>query len=51
MNKLLFLNKTTFNQLKDAASALLAHEKMTFLAELFSVELKFTIDNLKDWFS
>ena len=46
-----FFNKTTFSQLKDAASAVLAHEKSTSLAELFSVELKFTIDTLKDWFS
>ena len=47
-----FLNKTTFYQLKDAASAVLAREKSTSLAELFSVKLKFTInDTLKDWFS
>ena len=37
--------------MKDAASAVLAQEKSTSLAELFSVELKFTIDNLNDWFS
>ena len=30
---------------------MLAHEKLTSLAELFSVELKFTVDTLKDWFS
>ena len=47
-----FFNKTTFYQLKDAASAVLAREKSTSLAELFSVKLKFTInDTLKDWFS
>ena len=46
-----FFNKTTFSQLKDAASAVLAHEKSTSLAELFSVELKFTINTLKDCFS
>ena len=47
-----FFNKTTFYQLKDAASAVLACEKFTSLAELFSVKLKFTInDTLKDWFS
>ena len=46
-----FLNKTTFYQLKDAASAVLAHAKSTSLAELFSVELKFTADTLKEWFS
>ena len=45
-----FFDKTTFHQLKDAASAVLAREKSTFLAELFSVELKFTIDTLKAWF-
>ena len=37
--------------MKDAASAVLAREKSTSLAELFSVELKFTIDTLNDWFS
>ena len=51
MNTLLFFNKTTFCQLKDAALAVLAREKSTSLAELFSVELKFIIDTLKDWFS
>ena len=45
------LNKTTFYQLKDTASALLARKKSTSLAELFYVELKFTIDTLNDWFS
>ena len=34
---------TTFYQLKDAASAVLACEKSKSLDELFSVELKFTI--------
>ena len=43
-------DKTTFYQLKDADSAVLAREKSTSLAELFSVELKFTIDTLKAWF-
>ena len=38
-------------QLKDTASALLARKKSTSLAELFYVELKFTIDTLNDWFS
>ena len=41
---------TTFFQLKDEASAVLAREKSTSLAELFSVELKFTIDILNHWF-
>ena len=46
-----FFNKTNFYQLKDAASAVLACEKLTSLAELFSVELKFIVDTLKNWFS
>ena len=46
-----FFNNTAFFQLKDTASAALAREKSTSLAELFSVELRFTIDTLSDWFS
>ena len=46
-----FFNKTTFYQSKDAASAVLAREKSTSLAKLFSVELKFTVENLTEWFS
>ena len=46
-----FFNKTTFSQLKDAADSVLACEKSTSLVELFSVELKFTVDTLNDWFS
>ena len=46
-----FFTKTTFYQLKGATSAVLAREKLTSLAELFSVDLKFTINILKDWFS
>ena len=46
-----FFNKTTFYQLKDAAYAVLAREKSTSLAELFSVKLKFTVDTLNEWFS
>ena len=45
-----FYDKTTFYQLEDAASALIAREKLTSLTELFSVELKFTIDTLKACF-
>ena len=41
----------TFSQLKDAATSVLEREKSTFLSELFSIELKFTIDTLNDWFS
>ena len=36
---------------KNAASAVLVREKSTFLAEVFSVELKFTVNTLNDWFS
>ena len=46
-----FFNKTTFYQLKDAASAVLACLKSTYLAELLSVELKFTVDTLNERFS
>ena len=46
-----FFDRTTFYQLQDSSSAVLAHEETTSLAELFSVELKFTIDTLNDWFS
>ena len=46
-----FFNTTTFCYLKDAASAVLACEKSTSLAELFSIKLKFTMDTLTDWFS
>ena len=42
-----FFDKTTFYQLKDVAFAVLAKEESTPLAELFSAELKFTIDTLK----
>ena len=45
-----FFDRTTFYQLIDSASAVLAREKSTSLAELFSVELKFTIDTLNAWF-
>ena len=47
----LFFDKTTFYQLEDAASAVLACEKSFSLAELFSVELKFTVHTLNAWFS
>ena len=46
-----YFNNITFNQLKDAATAVLTREKFTSLSELFSVELKFTIDTLNSWFS
>ena len=43
--------KTTFYRLKDAVSAVLARKKSTSLAQLFSVELRFTAHTLNDWFS
>lgn len=46
-----FFNGVSFRQLKDAASAVLAREKSASLAELFSIELKFTVDTLKGWFN
>ena len=46
-----YFDKITESQLKDAVNAFLAHEKSTSLSELFSVELKFTIDPLNNWFS
>ena len=46
-----YFDKITFCQLKDAATAILVRQKFTSLAELFSVELKFTIDTLNNWFS
>ena len=42
---------TTFYQIKDAASAVLACEKSMSPAKLFYVELKFAVDTLNDWFS
>ena len=46
-----FFNQVTYRQLKDAASAVLSREKRSSLAELFSIELKFTQDTLKAWFN
>ena len=46
-----FFDKTTCYQLKNAAKAVLAREKSTSLAELFSVESKFAIDILNNCFS
>ena len=46
-----FFNQVTHRQLKDASSPELSREKSSSLAELFSIELKFTIDALKDWFN
>ena len=44
-----FFNRTTFYQLNHAASVVFAREKSKPLAELLSVELKFTIDTLNEW--
>ena len=44
-------DRTTYCQLTDAATAVLDCEKPTSLAELLSIELKFTIDTLNNWFS
>ena len=42
-------NKTTLKQLEDAAFSVQNREKNTALAEIFSIELNFTIDCLKFW--
>ena len=46
-----FFDQITLRQLKDAASAVAFKEKCTPLAEMFFIELKFTIDALKLWFN
>ena len=46
-----FFDRAIFFQLKDTAKSVLVREKATSFAELFSVELKFTIDTLNNWFS
>ena len=46
-----FFDSAIFFQLKDTARSVLVHEKATSFAELFSVEMKFTIDTLYNWFS
>ena len=46
-----FFNQTVFYQQKDATDAVLTRLKATSLAELFSVELNFTVDTLNEWFS
>ena len=43
-------NKITLKQLEDAAFSVQNRENNTALAEMFSIELKFTIDCLKFWF-
>ena len=44
-------NKTTYKQLQDTAFAVQNRGKNTALSEMFSVELKFTVDCLKSWFN
>ena len=46
-----FFDQVILRQLKDAVSAVSFREKCTSLAEMFSVELKFTVDTLKVWFN
>lgn len=45
-----FFDKVTFNQLKDGVTTVLACKKSTSLSQLFSIELKFTIDTPTSWF-
>ena len=42
-----FSDQVTLKQLKDAASAVAFRDSCTSLAEMFSAELKFTVDTLK----
>ena len=44
-------NKVTLKQLEDAAFSVQNREKNTALAEMFSIELKFTVDCLRFWFN
>ena len=44
-------NSKTFAQLKDAASSVINREHTAALAEMFSIELRFTADCLKFWFN
>ena len=46
-----FFDNVTLKLLKDVASAVLSRQKSTSLAERFSIELKFTIDALREWFN
>ena len=46
-----FFDQVILRQLKDAASAVALGEKCMSLAEMFSVELKLTVDTLKAWFN
>ena len=44
-------NFTTWRQLKTAALNVLQKESNTALVEMFNIELKFTVDAIKKWFS
>ena len=44
-------NSKTFVQFKDAASSVINREHTAALAEMFSIELRFTADCLKFWFN
>ena len=46
-----YFDVVTFNQMKDTATNVLIKQKSTSLSELFSVELKFTVDSLTKWFN
>ena len=46
-----YFNFTTLRQLQTAASNVLQKESNTAIAEMFKIELKFTVDAIKKWFS
>ena len=44
-----YFNFTALRQLKTAASNALQKESNTALAEMFNIDLKFTVDTIKKW--
>ena len=46
-----YFNRTTLKQLQQAAYSISQKEKNTSFAETFNIELKFTVDCIKNWFS
>ena len=46
-----YFNRTTLKQLHQAAYSVSQKEKNTSLAEVLNIELKFTVDYIKNWFS
>ena len=46
-----YFNQVTMSQMKDAAKRVLYKENTVALAELFPLELRFTIDTLVKWFN